>query len=154
MTPRRLFGVLAFAEAVTWTLLITALVLRAVAHVEWAVGIAGGIHGFVFLSYGATVVLVALNNRWKAGPTAVALISAVVPYATIPAELWADRRGLLAGSWRTDATADAGVPACWYDRPLAWFLARPALLIGGIAVAVVAVYSVLLILGPPGGTKA
>ena len=30
MSPRRLFGALAFAEAVTWTLLITALVLRAV----------------------------------------------------------------------------------------------------------------------------
>ncbi len=31
---------------------------------------------------------------------------------------------------------------------------RPALLFGGIAVAVVAVYSVLLIVGPPGGAKA
>ena len=77
-----------------------------------------------------------------------------MPYATIPAELWADRRGLLAGTWRTDTTTDAGTQARWYDRPLAWFLARPALLFGGIAVAVVAVYSVLLIVGPPGGTKA
>ena len=153
-TPRTLFRTLALAEVVSWTLLIAGIIVRATTGWAPAVTIGGGIHGFVFLSYGATVVLVALNNRWKAGPTAAALISAVVPYATIPAEMWVDRRGLLAGSWRTDATADAGVPACWYDRPLAWFLARPALLIGGIAVAVVAVYSVLLIVGPPGGTKA
>ena len=153
-TPRTLFRTLALAEVVSWTLLIAGIIVRATTGWAPAVTIGGGIHGFVFLSYGATVILVALNNRWKAGPTAAALVSAVVPYATIPVELWADRRGLLAGSWRTDATADAGVPACWYDRPLAWFLARPALLFGGIAVAVVAVYSVLLIVGPPGGTKA
>ncbi|WP_312677067.1 DUF3817 domain-containing protein [Microbacterium sp.] len=153
-TPRTLFRTLAFAEVVSWTLLIAGLIVRAATGWAPAVTIGGGIHGFVFLSYGATVVLVALNNRWKAGPTVVALISAVVPYATIPAELWVDRRGLLAGAWRTDATTDAGTQARWYDRPLAWFLARPALLFGGIAVAVVAVYSVLLIVGPPGGTKA
>ncbi len=153
-TPRTLFRTLALAEVVSWTLLIAGIIVRATTGWAPAVTIGGGIHGFVFLSYGATVVLVALNNRWKAGPTAVALISAVVPYATIPAELWADRRGLLAGTWRTDTTTDAGTQARWYDRPLAWFLARPALLFGGIAVAVVAVYSVLLIVGPPGGTKA
>ena len=63
MSPRRLFGVLAFAEAVTWTLLITALILRATAHLEWAVGIAGGIHGFVFLAYAATATTATVTSR-------------------------------------------------------------------------------------------
>ena len=80
-----------------------------------------------------SVVLVALNNRWGAGPTILALVSAIVPYATVPAEIVLQRRGLLAGSWR---------------------LARPSLLFGGIAVAVVALYTVLLIVGPPGGSPA
>jgi hypothetical protein len=41
--------------------------------------------------------------------------------------------------------------ARWYDRPLAWFLRRPWLLFVGILVAVVAIFAVLLLIGPPGG---
>jgi integral membrane protein len=151
-TPLSLFRTLAIAEAVSWTLLIAGLIVRATTGWAPAVTIGGGIHGFVFLSYGAAVVLVALNNRWPAGPTVVALISAIVPYATIPVELWVHRRGLLAGAWRVEADADAA-DARWYDGPLAWFLRRPWLLFVGILVAVVGVFAVLLILGPPGGAK-
>lgn len=151
-TPLSLFRTLAFAEAVSWTLLIAGLIVRATTGWGPAVTIGGGIHGFVFLSYGAAVVLVALNNRWPAGPTAVALISAIIPYATIPTELWVHRRGLLAGAWRVETDADAA-DARWYDGPLAWFLRRPWLLFVGILVAVVAIFAVLLILGPPGGAN-
>lgn len=150
MTPRRLFGVLAFAEAVTWTLLITALVLRAVAHVEWAVGIAGGIHGFVFLAYAATAVLVAINQRWSLGVSVLAIGSAVIPYATIPVEIWLQRSGRLVGDWRREATddpRDQGV----IDRLARWFIRHPWLLLIVVAVGVAAVFTVLLILGPPGG---
>ena len=152
-TPQSLFRTLAIAEAVSWTLLIAGLIIRAVTGWAPAVTIGGGIHGFVFLSYGATVVLVALNNRWGAGPTILALASAIVPYATVPAEIVLQRRGLLAGSWRLAADRTS-TDARWYDRPLAWLLARPSLLFGGIAVAVVALYTVLLIVGPPGGSPA
>ena len=62
-SPFTLFRALAFAEVVSWTLLIAGLIVRAATGWAPAVTIAGGIHGFVFLSYGATVVLVALNNR-------------------------------------------------------------------------------------------
>jgi len=149
-TPLTLFRTLAIAEAISWTLLIAGLIVRATTGWAPAVTIGGGIHGFVFLSYGATVVLVALNNRWKAGPTAAALVSAIVPYATIPAEVWLHRRGLLAGAWRRDVDAGAA-DARWYDRPLAWFLARPWVLFLLIAVLVVGVFAVLLLVGPPGG---
>lgn len=148
--PLRLFRTLAIAEAVSWTLLIAALIVRGLTGWAPAVTIGGGIHGFVFLSYGATVVLVALNNRWKPGPTALALISAIVPYATIPAEMWLHRRGLLAGSWRIEVSA-RDEDARWYDRPLAWFLRHPAVLFGGLAVVVAVVFAVLLVVGPPGG---
>jgi integral membrane protein len=148
--PHTLFRSLAILEAISWTLLITGLILRATT--DWALGvtIGGGIHGFIFLSYGATVILVALNNRWRVGPTVLALVSAVIPYATIPAELWLQRSGRLAGTWRLEATDDPR-DATWYDGLMRWFLRRPWALGALIALAVVLLFVVLLILGPPGG---
>jgi integral membrane protein len=149
-TPSSLFRVLAIAEAISWTLLIAGLVLRSTADLAIAVTIGGAVHGFVFLSYGATAVLVALNNRWRAWPAAVAIVSAIVPYATIPAELWLARSGRLAGEWRTTEAADAA-DRRWYDGLLRWFLRRPWVLAALIVLAVVALFAVLLLVGPPGG---
>ncbi|WP_374311572.1 DUF3817 domain-containing protein [Microbacterium sp.] len=149
-TPLNLFRVMAVAEAISWTLLIAGLIVRATSDLAVAVTIGGGIHGFVFLSYGATAVLVAKNQRWGAWPTIVAIASAVIPYATIPTELWLHRSGRLAGPWRLTATGDPR-DAAWHDRLMRWFLARAWLLALLIALAVVALYVVLLIVGPPGG---
>jgi integral membrane protein len=149
-TPKTLFRALAIAEAISWTLLITGLIVRATTGFAAAVTIGGAIHGFVFLSYGATAVLVALNNRWRPWPIVVALVSAIVPYATIPAELWLARRGLLAGSWLTGDAADAA-DRRWYDGLLRWFLRRPWVLAVLILAAVVVLFTVLLLVGPPGG---
>jgi len=149
-TPSRLFRVFAVAEAVTWTLLIAALILRAAAGWDVAVLIGGSIHGFVFLCYGAIAILVAKNNRWSAWPVTASLGSAIVPYATIPVEIWLHRSGRLAGAWRLDATDDPR-DATWHDRVLRFFLGRPVFL-GGLGVVAVAVlFTVLLVIGPPGG---
>ncbi|WOQ69004.1 DUF3817 domain-containing protein [Microbacterium limosum] len=149
-TPLSLFRTLAIAEAVSWTLLIGGLVLRATADLPLAVTIGGGIHGFVFLAYGATAVLVAANQRWGAGPTVVAIASAVVPYATIPTEIWLHRTGRLRGDWRREAGADPR-DAAWHDRLMRWFLRRPWVLGLLLAAAVALIFVVLLIVGPPGG---
>lgn len=149
-TPLTLFRTLAIAEAISWTLLITGLIVRATTDFALAVTIGGGIHGFVFLSYGATAVLVSMNNRWRPGPTAFAIVSAVIPYATIPAEIWLHRRGLLAGSWRLAETDDPR-DRTWHDRLLRAMLRHPWVLGLLIAVAVVLIFVVLLIIGPPGG---
>jgi len=148
MTPQQLFRTAAFAEAVTWTLLIGALILRAVTGFAPAVTIAGGIHGFVFLSYGATAVLLAVNQRWHPGVAATAIASAIVPYATIPVELWLARSGRLDGQWRREETDDPR-DKTWVDRTMRWFLHRPIVLIALIAVAVVVLFVVLLSAGPP-----
>ena len=148
--PLSLFRVLAIAEAITWTLLIAALIVRAAGGWAPGVTIAGGIHGFVFLSFGATVVLVAKNNRWRIGPTIVVLASAIVPYATIPAEVWLHRRGMLAGAWRHEATDDPR-DATWHDRLMRALLRRPALLGALVVAAVVVIFGALLVIGPPGG---
>ncbi|MDX2375882.1 DUF3817 domain-containing protein [Microbacterium sp. LRZ72] len=151
-TPLSLFRTLAIAEAISWTLLIGGLILRATADLAIAVTIGGGIHGFVFLSYGATAILVAKNQRWRAGPTIVAIASAIIPYATIPTEIWLHRSRRLDGPWRLTATSDPRDSA-WHDRLMRWFLRRPWMLALLIAAAVVLLFVVLLILGPPGGRE-
>lgn len=149
-TPQSLFRTLAVAEAISWTLLIGGLILRATLDLPIAVTVGGGIHGFVFLSYGATAILVALNQRWRPWPTAVAVVSAVIPYATVPAEMWLHRSGRLAGQWRLDETDDPRDRRP-LDRLLRFLLRRPWILALLIALAVIVVFVVLLIVGPPGG---
>ena len=149
-TPLALFRTFAIAEVITWTLLITGLILRATADLAIAVTIGGSIHGFVFLCYGATAILVAKNNRWSAPPTVIAVVSAVIPYATIPVEVWLHRTGRLAGAWRLEATDDAR-DGTWHDRLMRTMLRRPWLLAALLAVAVIAIFVILLVVGPPGG---
>lgn len=147
-SPHALFRTFGIAEAISWTLLIGGLLMRALLGWDLAVTIGGGIHGFVFLAYGVTAVLVSKNQRWKPYPTAVAIISAVIPYATIPADIWLTRSGRLRGSWRTMATEDPR-DHLWHDRTLRLILRNPltSLVAGFLAVAVV--FTILVMLGPP-----
>jgi integral membrane protein len=147
VTPKTLFRVVAFAEAVTWTLLIAALISRAVGGAD-LVTVAGGIHGFVFLSYAGISLLVGIDRRWRVGTVVLAVASAVVPYATIPVELWLARRGLLDGDWRRDAD---GADRSFLDGLVRWFVRRPAVLVAVFAVLLVAIFVTLLVIGPPGG---
>lgn len=153
VSPKRLYRSLAVAEAVTWTILIAAMILKYAAGVEWAVLVGGSIHGFVFLAYALTAVLVGVNQRWNLGRIAFAVLTAIVPYATIPFELWLVRRGLLDGDWRrepTDHPADSGR----VNRLLRWFLARPVLSVALAVVGIAMVFTGLLVIGPPGGRDA
>lgn len=149
-TPDRLFRVLAIAEAITWTILIAAIIARAVGAPGVVVTVGGGIHGFIFLSYAATAILVALNQRWHLGVGVLAVASAVIPYATIPTEIWLHRTGRLTGAWRLEATDDPR-DRRWYDRLMRWFLQRPWVLALLLVVGIVALYVILLLVGPPGG---
>lgn len=148
MTPKRLFRIVAIAEAITWTLLITGLIVRATIGLDIAVTIGGSIHGFVFLAYGATAVLTAINQRWNPGLGVVAVATAVIPYATIPFDVWAHRAGKLEGDWRREATDDPRDQR-WFDRLVRWMLTHPYLLTALILLAVVVLFTLLLILGPP-----
>lgn len=147
MSPRGLFRLFATAEAVTWAGLITALVLRAASVTEAAVPIAGGIHGFVFLSYCVSTVFVWVNQRWSAGTGVLGLVLAVVPFATVPFELVLDRRGRLAGPWRLRPGGDE--PRGVIEHLQAWVLRHPIVAVLILLGLVVGVFLVLLWLGPP-----
>jgi integral membrane protein len=148
LTPKRLYRIVAIAEAITWTLLISGLIIRATTDFALAVTIGGSIHGFVFLAYGATAVLTAINQRWSVGLSVLAVVTAIVPYATIPFDRWAQRTGKLEGNWRREATDDPRDQR-WFDRLVRWMLNHPYLLASLILLAVVVLYTVLLFLGPP-----
>lgn len=150
MTPRTLYRLVAIAETITWALLITGLVLRATADLAIAVTIGGGIHGFVFLAYGATAILVAINQRWPIGLALAAVATAVIPFATIPFDRFLEKHHRLDGAWRTEQTDDPR-DATWFDAMLRWMLRHPVMLLALVAAAVVAVFATLVIAGPPGG---
>ncbi|WP_241976217.1 MULTISPECIES: DUF3817 domain-containing protein [Cryobacterium] len=151
MSPRLFYRTVAIAEAVTWTLLITGMVLK---YLTDAGGtpllIFGSLHGFVFITYALTAVLVGLNQRWPIRLMVLAVITAIVPYATVPFDIRLDRTGRLDGDWRRVATDDPR-DHTWVGALLRWLLNRPAVLISSFVVAVAAIMAVLLTLGPPGG---
>ncbi|GAA3607520.1 DUF3817 domain-containing protein [Agrococcus terreus] len=148
LSPKRLYRILAIGEAITWTLLIVAMVLRYGFGQDWAVPIAGPIHGFVFLAYGAMQLVVGRNQRWRTGTTLLGIVTAVIPYATIPWERRIERRGLLDGDWRTEAgddPRDAGA----IDRLFRWAIRHPILTALVVLAVVAIVFAVLLQAGPP-----
>lgn len=147
MSPRLLFRSFATAEAVTWAGLILALVLRATGVTDAAVPVAGGIHGFVFLSYCVVTVFVWVNQRWGAGTGVLGLALSIVPFATVPFEIVLDRKRKLSGPWRLRPGGDQ--PRGFVEQVQAWVLRRPLLAIGLLVIAVAVVFVVLLWLGPP-----
>lgn len=148
LPPRRVYGWVAVAEAITWALLLTGMVLKYVTHTtELGVRIGGGVHGFVFLLFCLTTVLVAVDGRWGAGRTLLGLASAVVPFATVPFERWAEKRGLLAGAWRLRREDGTGP----MERLVSVALRNPVLAAVAALVAVAVLFTVLLVIGPPGG---
>ena len=149
MKPKKLFLTFAKGEAVTWTLLITALVIRALGDpIPAMVTIAGSIHGAVFLGYAVTALLVGINQRWGFGKVALAVALAIVPYATIPFERRLVRSSALDGDWRTIVSEDPRDKR-FIDRLFRWFIARPIVLVAVLLVAIPAVFAFLLFLGPP-----
>lgn len=146
LTPRLLFRIFATAEMITWAGLITALILRS-ADVTNIVPIAGGIHGFVFLSYATVTVFTWINQKWKPGIGLLGLLLAVVPFATAPFELYLDKHRLLNGGWRLAPDGDA--PAGTLEKAQAWVLAKPLLAGLLLLLAVTVLFVVLLLAGPP-----
>ena len=151
LTPRLFYRTVAIAEAVTWTLLITGMIMKYVFDMgTLPVLIGGSIHGFVFIAYALTAALVGVNQRWATGQIVFAVFTAIIPYATIPFDIWLDRKGRLDGGWRKTATDDPRDHS-WVGRLLRWFLNHPVILGTVFVVGIVVIMTTMLIIGPPGG---
>lgn len=147
MSPKTLFRIFATAEMITWAGLITAIVLRTIGVTDRAVPVAGGVHGFIFLSYCVTTVFVWVNQRWSAGRGIAGVALAVVPFATVPFERSLEKRGLLDGPWRLAPGGDT--PSGFIEHVQAWILRHPVVSVITLVALVAIVFSVLLYLGPP-----
>ncbi len=150
-SPRSLFRAFAFAEGVTWTMLIIGLLGKQ--YWGWSqplVTTIGGVHGAVFLGYAVISALVGVNQRWGFWKIVLGTSLAILPYATIPFELRVEKAGELVGDWRRE---HSGHPKDdhWFDSLYRWFINRPALLAAALVLVVVAIFAALLIVGPPGG---
>ncbi|RLP72673.1 DUF3817 domain-containing protein [Mycetocola tolaasinivorans] len=151
MTPRRLYRIVALAEAVTWTLLIASLILKYGLDANPIVTtIAGGIHGVVFLAFALASILVGINQHWAFGRIMLGVVVAAIPYATLPFERVLERGGHLAGQWRTEPGTDPRDRGL-LPRLVMWLVRHPVLFVALCVLAVAIVATVLLILGPPIG---
>src|SRR5690625_1576637 len=150
-TPRSLYRMVSLAEAVTWTLLIIGMILKYVTGLgSLPVLIGGSIHGFVFLCFAGTSVVVGVNQDWRLPRIIVAVAMAIVPYATVPFDARLMRTGALDGPWHTEH-GGAARDDQWARALLRWFLRHPALLVVVFFAIIIVVMASLLLIGPPGG---
>lgn len=148
-TPKSLFRLFAVAEVVTWALLLSALVIRSTVGLGSEVFfVVGASHGFTFLGYGVTAVLVGVNQRWSIGRLVLGVALAIVPFATVPFDRFVERKGLLEGPWRKTKSSDPRDDN-WFDSLFRWFITRPVLLLLVLVAFVMSLFSFLLFLGPP-----
>ncbi|HXH77376.1 DUF3817 domain-containing protein [Nocardioides sp.] len=147
MTPRSTFRALAVAEAVTWGLLLTGMFLKYVTETtDLGVRVFGMVHGVVFIAYCLVAVVVAVDQRWSLARTALGLVAAVPPFATLLFEAYAERRDLLGTEWlsRPDSLTAP-------QRSVCWLLEHYRLAIGLLVLAVALLTAGALAAGPPVG---
>ncbi len=92
----RVFAAAAFIEAITWAGLLLGMLLKHGTHTtDLGVWLFGRLHGGAFLFYLAATLLAAVRMRWPWRAWALALLAAVPPLLTVPAEMLLRRQGLL-----------------------------------------------------------
>jgi integral membrane protein len=149
-TPKSVFSTFALVEMFTWALLISAIIAdRTIGIASNVFFIAGATHGFAFIGYSATSVLVAVNQRWSLVRGALAVLLAIVPFATVPFEKYLEKRQLLEGDWRTEKSSNPK-DKTKFDQLFRWFINHPVILVLTLVVTVIGLFSFLLWLGPPG----
>lgn len=108
MTPRLLLRTVSIGEAVTWALLLFGMWLKyGLRTTDAVVTIAGSLHGAMFISYLACMLLVGLNQRWPWHMFLLGGLAAVPPFATLLFDWLAERRRMLSGAWRASAAAQS-----------------------------------------------
>ena len=102
-TPAKRFRFVAIAEAITWAILLVAMVVKRVADNPDAVAVPGMLHGIVFLVFVVVTQLTARALKWSPFVTLLALASSLPPFGTLVFEWCARRSGYLAELSRPSA---------------------------------------------------
>lgn len=145
ITPRNVFRGLAVSEAITWALLLAGMFLKHVTKTtDLGVQVFGMVHGVVFIAYGLVTLIVAVDQRWSLGRTALGLAAAVPPFATLLFEVHADRRGLLGPEWLSRPDSPTA-----RERAVCWLLRHHRLAASLLVATVVGLTGLALLVGPP-----
>lgn len=147
--PDQLFRRVSIAEAITWTLLLIGMFLKYVTDTtDVGVRVGGTLHGAVFLAYSVTTVLVWIDQRWTFRRGLAALACAIPPFATLFFDRWVERNNIIDDTWRLRTTEPKGL----FERLAAWAVRHP--IAGALAavLAIAALFTVALLLGPPVGS--
>ena len=148
MSPKRLFRIVAVAEAITWALLLGGMFLKyATDTTEMGVTIAGPIHGFAFVAYVVTTIVVSVDAKWPVRRTLLGLLAAVPPFVTVWFDLAGEKRGFFRDSWRLREEKPGGV----LEKLVAWLVTKPLQGLAAGVVAVCVLFGVALVAGPPAG---
>ena len=146
LTPQRLFRIVAVAEAVTWTLLLTGMVLKYVTDTtEMGVRIGGMAHGVVFIAYCLTTITVGVDQRWSVRRILLGLVSSIPPFVTVWFDLAGERKGWFGQAWRLRA----GAPRRPLEKVVSWLIREPGQGAVAAVAAVAALTCLALIVGPP-----
>jgi len=148
LTPAKFHRFAAGLEMFTWALLITGMILKYSGTTEALMPIAGGIHGFGFLTFIAITILLWVNNRWSFVQGIVGMGVSIIPFAAWPFTMWADRKGLLDGHWRFRA-GSGEEPQPLPEKVLAQFVRHPGRSIAILLVIIAVVFTILVMMGPP-----
>lgn len=148
LTPSKFHRFAAALEMFTWAFLILGMILKYSGTTEAVVPIAGGIHGFGFLTFIAITILLWVNNRWSFAQGLVGMGVSVIPFAAWPFTLWAERRKLLEGDWRFRA-GSGEEPRTLPEKVLAQFVRHPGRSIAVLLALIAVVFTVLVMMGPP-----
>jgi integral membrane protein len=82
------FRVVAVVEAVTYLVLLGAVVLYRVLDGPDFIGVLGPVHGIAFLVYLVLVLRIRESQGWTLGRTIVVILAAAVPFGAF----WVERR--------------------------------------------------------------
>ncbi|MGI5129574.1 DUF3817 domain-containing protein [Pseudonocardia sp. CA-107938] len=95
-TAVRWFRCAAIAETISWVGLLIGMFFKyVVVHDDIGVYIFGRVHGAMFVFYLATMVWVAVADRWPVTRWIVGLLAAIPPFTGLFFERWVERRPAL-----------------------------------------------------------
>jgi integral membrane protein len=103
-TAARWFRYAAIAETISWVGLLIGMFFKYVAvHDDIGVYIFGRVHGAMFVFYLATMVWVAIVDRWPLTRGIVGFLASIPPFTGLIFERWVERRPTAAPQDRVDA---------------------------------------------------